>query len=193
MYQFFLDAWAALRLRFYPKTHYHYSPLTTFAVLLALGLINMANISQLLGHQAGITAFILALTVLRWSILSMTIEIILGYYNKQPGQWYGYVLVTEALLLPMIAMLYWPQALATLGSFWLIWTMVVQVSGFVRISQQNVFKVALAYIIYFLITSLAGGMLLFIFSAIGWLDINSMTQTFQQMLTTIPTAETGIH
>ncbi|KDN12254.1 hypothetical protein BGI40_02305 [Snodgrassella communis] len=191
MYQFFLDAWAALRLRFYPKTHYHYSLLIIVPVLLALGLINMANMSQILGQQIGITVFILALTVLRWGILSKTMQVILGYYNKQPGQWYGYVLVTEALILPTIAMLYWPQALAMPGSFWLIWTMVVQAFGFVRISQQNIFKVALAYIIYFIVTSLAGGMLLFIFSTMGWLDINSMAQAFQQMLT-IPAAETGI-
>jgi membrane-associated HD superfamily phosphohydrolase len=191
MYQFFLDAWAALRLRFYPKTHYRYSPLIIVPVLLTLGLINMANMSQFLGHQAGITVFILALTVLRWGILGMTMQTILGYYSKQPGQWYGYVLVTEALILPMIAMLYWPQALATAGSFWLIWTMVVQVSGFVRISQQNVFKVALAYIIYFLVTSLAGGMLLLVFNTMGWLDINSMAQSFQQILT-MPAAETDI-
>ncbi|MCO6507832.1 MAG: hypothetical protein J6578_03455 [Snodgrassella sp.] len=191
MYQFFLDAWAALRLRFYPKTHYHYSLLIIVPVLLALGLINMANMSQLLGQQTGITVFILALTVLRWGILSKTMQVILGYYNKQPGQWYGYVLVTEALILPTIAMLYWPQALAMPGSLWLIWTMVVQAFGFVRISQQNIFKVALAYIIYFIVTSLAGGMLLFIFSTMGWLDINSMAQAFQQMLT-IPAAETGI-
>ncbi|WP_239428144.1 hypothetical protein [Snodgrassella communis] len=191
MYQFFLDAWAALRLRFYPKTHYHYSLLIIVPVLLALGLINMANMSQLLGQQTGITVFILALTVLRWGILSKTMQVILGYYNKQPGQWYGYVLVTEALILPTIAMLYWPQALAMPGSLWLIWTMVVQAFGFVRISQQNIFKVALAYIIYFIVTSLAGGMLLFIFNTMGWLDINSMAQAFQQMLT-IPTAETGI-
>lgn len=191
MYQFFLDAWAALRLRFYPKTHYHYSLLIIVPVLLALGLINMANMSQILGQQIGITVFILALTVLRWGILSKTMQVILGYYNKQPGQWYGYVLVTEALILPTIAMLYWPQALAMPGSLWLIWTMVVQAFGFVRISQQNIFKVALAYIIYFIVTSLAGGMLLFIFSTMGWLDINSMAQAFQQMLT-IPAAETGI-
>jgi membrane-associated HD superfamily phosphohydrolase len=191
MYQFFLDAWVALRLRFYPKTHYHYSLLIMVPVLLALGMINMANMSQLLGQQTGITAFILALTVLRWGILSKTMQVILGHYNKQPGQWYGYVLVTEALILPTIAMLYWPQALAMPGSFWLIWTMVVQAFGFVRISQQNIFKVALAYIIYFIVTSLAGGMLLFIFSTMGWLDINSMAQAFQQMLT-IPASETGI-
>jgi hypothetical protein len=191
MYQFFLDAWTALRLRFYPKTHYHYSLLIIVPVLLALGLINMANMSQLLGQQTGITVFILALTVLRWGILSKTMQVILGYYSKQPGQWYGYVLVTEALILPTIAMLYWPQALAMPGSFWLIWTMVVQAFGFVRISQQNIFKVALAYIIYFIVTSLAGGMLLFIFSTMGWLDINSMAQAFQQMLT-IPASETGI-
>ena len=86
------------------------------------------------------------------------------------------------LILPTLATLYWPQVLATPGSLWLLWTLVVQIFGFVRISQQNIFKVFLGYIIYFLITCLAGGILLLLFSAMGWVDINSMSDAFQQML-----------
>ena len=135
---------------FYPKTHYRYNPLIFVTVLLALGLINMANMSQILVRQTGITIFVIVLTVVRWGVLSMAMEIILGYYNKQPGRWYGYVLATEVLILPTLATLYWPQVLATPGSLWLLWTLVVQIFGFVRISQQNIFKVFLGYIIYFL-------------------------------------------
>ncbi|NUF08230.1 hypothetical protein [Snodgrassella sp. ESL0324] len=182
MYQFFLDACAALRLRFYPKTHYRYNPLIFVTVLLALGLLNMANMSQILGRQTGITIFVIVLTVVRWGVLSMAMEIILGYYNKQPGHWYGYVLATEVLILPTLATLYWPQVLAAPGSLWLLWTLVVQIFGFVRISQQNIFKVFLGYIIYFLITCLAGGILLLLFSAMSWVDINSMSDAFRQML-----------
>ena len=109
--------------------------------------MNMANMAQILGRQTGITIFVIVLTVVRWGVLSMAMEIILGYYNKQPGRWYGYVLATEVLILPTLATLYWPQVLATPGSLWLLWTLVVQIFGFVRISQQNIFKVFLGYII----------------------------------------------
>ncbi|MCX8749758.1 hypothetical protein J3U75_10345 [Snodgrassella sp. B3088] len=191
MYQFFIDTWAALRMQFYPKTHYRYSPFVFIAVLLALGLMSIANMSPFLGHQSGISAFIMVLTVLRWAVLSFSMQSILSYYNRQPGQWYGYILVTEALTLPMVAILYFPHALAMPGMAWMIWTIVVQVGGFVRISQQNVFKVALAYIVYCFITCLAGSVILLIFSGMGWLDLNTMAQSFQQMVT-LPAAENGL-
>lgn len=182
MYQFFLDACAALRLRFYPKTHYRYNPLIFVTILLALGLMNMAYMSQILGRQTGITIFIIVLTMVRCGILSMAMEIILGYYNKQPGHWYGYVLTTEVLTLPTLAILYWPQVLAAPGSLWLLWTLVVQIFGFVRISQQNIFKVFLGYITYYLMFFLAIGILLLLFSIMGWVDINSMSDTYLQIL-----------
>lgn len=182
MYQFFLDACAALRLRFYPKTHYRYNPLIFVTVLLALGLMNMAYMSQILGRQTGITIFIIVLTMVRCGILSMAMEIILGYYNKQPGHWYGYVLTTEVLTLPTLAILYWPQVLAAPGSLWLLWALVVQICGFVRISQQNIFKVFLGYITYYLMFFLAIGILLLLFSIMGWVDINNMSYAYWQIL-----------
>lgn len=182
MYQFFLDACAALRLRFYPKTHYCYNPLIFVTILLALGLMNMAYMSQILGRQTGITIFIIVLTMVRCGILSMAMEIILGYYNKQPGHWYGYVLTTEVLTLPTLAILYWPQVLAAPGSLWLLWALVVQICGFVRISQQNIFKVFLGYITYYLMFFLAIGILLLLFSIMGWVDINNMPYTYRQIL-----------
>ena len=182
MYQFFLDACAALRLRFYPKTHYRYNPLIFVTVLLALGLMNMAYMSQILGRQTGITIFIIVLTMVRCGILSMAMEIILGYYNKQPGHWYGYVLTTEVLTLPTLAILYWPQVLAAPGSLWLLWALVVQICGFVRISQQNIFKVFLGYITYYLMFFLAIGILLLLFSIMGWVDINNMPDAYRQIL-----------
>lgn len=182
MYQFFLDACATLRLRFYPKTHYRYNPLIFVTVLLALGLMNMAYMSQILGRQTGITIFIIVLTMVRCGILSMAMEIILGYYNKQPGHWYGYVLTTEVLTLPTLAILYWPQVLAAPGSLWLLWALVVQICGFVRISQQNIFKVFLGYITYYLMFFLAIGILLLLFSIMGWVDINNMPYTYRQIL-----------
>ena len=182
MYQFFLDACAALRLRFYPKTHYCYNPLIFVTILLALGLMNMAYMSQILGRQTGITIFIIVLTMVRCGILSMAMEIILGYYNKQPGHWYGYVLTTEVLTLPTLAILYWPQVLAAPGSLWLLWALVVQICGFVRISQQNIFKVFLGYITYYLMFFLAIGILLLLFSIMGWVDINNMPDAYRQIL-----------
>lgn len=182
MYQFFLDACAALRLRFYPKTHYCYNPLIFVTILLALGLMNMAYMSQILGRQTGITIFIIVLTMVRCGILSMAMEIILGYYNKQPGHWYGYVLTTEVLTLPTLAILYWPQVLAAPGSLWLLWALVVQICGFVRISQQNIFKVFLGYITYYLMFFLAIGILLLLFSIMGWVDINNMPYAYRQIL-----------
>lgn len=182
MYQFFLDTCAALRLRFYPKTHYCYNPLIFVTILLALGLMNMAYMSQILGRQTGITIFIIVLTMVRCGILSMAMEIILGYYNKQPGHWYGYVLTTEVLTLPTLAILYWPQVLAAPGSLWLLWALVVQICGFVRISQQNIFKVFLGYITYYLMFFLAIGILLLLFSIMGWVDINNMPDAYRQIL-----------
>ena len=110
MYQFLVDAWTALRLKFYPITHYRYPLSITILVLFTLGLINTASTSSLLiGSQVGLISFFFALTVVRWLILCLVMKVFLSPANSSPMQWCGYVLVTEALMMPLLALIYWPE------------------------------------------------------------------------------------
>ena len=158
MYQFLVDAWTALRLKFYPITHYRYPLSITILVLFTLGLINTASTSSLLiGSQVGLISFFFALTVVRWLILCLVMKVFLSPANSSPMQWCGYVLVTEAL-------------------------MMVQVVGFIQISKHKPGKIILAYIVYFLVAAIAGAILLSIFFSMNWLDMEASLKAMQQYL-----------
>ena len=174
MYQFLVDAWTALRLKFYPITHYRYPLSITILVLFTLGLINTASTSSLLiGSQVGLISFFFALTVVRWLILCLVMKVFLSPANSSPMQWCGYVLVTEALMMPLLALIYWPEIMVMPSFLWLSWIMLVQFVGFIQISKHKPGKIILAYIVYFLVAGIAGVIILGIFYSMNWLSIEA--------------------
>lgn len=183
MYQFLVDAWAALRLKFYPLKHYRYSLSITIPILFTLGLINAAPTSpSSTGYLVGLISYFIALTVLRWLVLCLVMKVFLSPANSSPMQWCGYVLVTEALMMPLLALIYWPEIMVMPSFLWLSWIMLVQFVGFIQISKHKPGKIILAYIVYFLVAAIAGAILLSIFFSMNWLDMEASLKAMQQYL-----------
>lgn len=181
MYSFFLDALAALRLRFYPSAHYRYNGAVIYGILLVTGMVNAAAMAPLFGHSNGAVAFALCLTVLKWLCLSLAMRWILAIKGGSKHNWSGYVLLTEALIFPAIAALYWPQALGLATIMWETWIMVVQLFGFMRISQQNGLKVIAGYVLYFVMILIGGTLLMTLFNSLGWLDLQTLMKEMQSV------------
>lgn len=182
MYQFLVDAWATLRLKFYPVTHYRYSLSITVLVLLTLGLINAASMPPFFtGTQAGLIGFAITLTVLRWLTLCLVMKNFLSP-NSSLLAWSGYILVTEALMMPLVMLLYFPEIMAVPGFLWLGWIMTVQLIGFIQISKLKPSKIILAYVLYFFCAIFAGTILLFVFFNMGWLDLESTLKSMEQFM-----------
>ena len=184
MYALFLDALAALRLRFHPAEHYRYNPAVILGALLVVGAINAAAMAPLFGSHTGAVAFGVALTVLKWAVLSAIMAKVLHYYGAPKRQLYGFSAMTGVLAAPLIAMLYWPQYLGLVGTLWQAWIFVVQIIGLTRLSGQSGLKVLLGYLAYFIILMLAGSLLLMIFNAMGWLDIQALAAEMQKITQT---------
>lgn len=182
MYQFLVDAWDALRLKFYPVAHYRYPLSITTLVLLTLGLINAASLPPyVIGPQAGIISFAVCLTVLRWLILCVVMKIFLSPLSRL-WEWCGYILITEALLMPLVVLCYWPEMMYLPSFIWLVWIMIVQFTGLIRISKAKVGQIVLAYVVYFFGASMASGMLLFVFFNVGWLDLEASLQALKPFM-----------
>ena len=183
MYQFLVDAWTALRLKFYPITHYRYPLSIIIAILFTLGLINAASTPPLfIGSQVGLISFFITLTILRWLVLCLVMKVFLSPANSSPMQWCGYVLVTEALMMPLLALIYWPEIMVMPSFLWLSWIMLVQFVGFIQISKHKPGKIILAYIVYFLVAAIAGAILLSIFFSMNWLDMEASLKAMRQYL-----------
>ena len=186
MYALFLDALAALRLRFHPAAHYRYNPAVIIGALLVVGAINAAAMAPLFGSHTGALACGVALTILKWAVLSTIMAKVLHYYGAPKMQLYGFIAMTELLAAPLIAMLYWPQGLSFVGLLWQVWILVVQIIGLTRLSGQSGGKVLLGYLAYFALLMLAGSLLLMVFNAAGWLDIQAMAAEMQKITQTPP-------
>lgn len=181
MYQLLLDAIAALRLRFFKAEHYHYQPSIIAAALAVISAVNAAAMAPLFGNDAGAVGFAFALTILKWLLLSVVMAAVLHYYGAAKLRLYSYIAMTELLAAPLIAMLYWPQALGFIGMLWQTWIFVVQIIGLTRLSQLSGGKVLLGYAAYFVALMLSGSLLLLVFNLMGWLDVDALAAQMQQL------------
>ena len=181
LYQFLRDMLDVLRLRYKAPDDYRYTTPVILAVLLLIGLVNAASMSPLFGKSAGAVAFAVALTFLKWLILGRVMRGVLQYYGAPRLPLWGFVLVSEALIIPALAMLYAP-VLALLGLFWQVWTFWVQAIGFMKMSGQSLWKVLLGYAAYLVVLMLAGSLLMMLFGAMGWLDLQSISEQVNGMM-----------
>ena len=138
-----------------------------------------------MGLSAGTAAFAVGNTVLRWWVLSRCMRMVLHYFGSPRLPLSGYVLVTEALILPSVLVFYLPET----APFWLLWNawaFWVQAIGFHHLSRQHVGKILLAYLLYALVSSVAGAVLMLLLVQAGWLDINLIMQNLEKMGMTLP-------
>ncbi|MDF7675342.1 hypothetical protein PT286_01085 [Neisseriaceae bacterium ESL0693] len=185
MYRFFLDALAAIRLRFFNTAHYRYPLTVIMAILVTLSVLNTVAATPLLGTGTHVLFLWLIVTTLKWLLLSLVMRQFLSRPDKAQQNWSGYILMTEALMLPMILSFYWPQVFSVIGFFWQIWIWVVQFIGLKRISQVSGFKIAGAYLVYIVLALLCYMTVFVWFLQSGWLDMTIIQQNMEQLQNSI--------
>lgn len=181
LYQFVRDMWDVLRLRYKNPEEYRYSLPVNLAVLLLIGIVNAAASVPLLGKSTPLIVFAVLLTVLKCVILSRTMSAALRHQNAPRQPFWGFVLVTESLAVPLLLLFYVPS-LASVGVFWQIWIFWVQIIGFMNTSKQRGGKVVLGYLMYALMTLIAGTLLIMVFAQAGWLDLQELSQQFENIM-----------
>lgn len=182
LYHFLRDMWDILRLRYKTPADYRYSPPVAAAVLLLLGLVNAAATAPVFGKSTAAVVFAVLLTVLKCGVLSITMAQILSRNGNRLPLW-GFVLVSEALSVPLLALFYAP-ALASVGLFWQIWIFWVQALGLIKMSGRPGWQVILGYLAYAMLAVLAGSALMMVFAQAGWLDLNALAEQAKIILKT---------
>ena len=181
LYHLLRDMWDILRLRYKHPTEYRYTLPTMVAVLLLIGLVNAAGMSPMFGNSPGVVAFAVALTVLKWLLLSQVMRAMLGYYGSERLPLQGFVLASEALVVPALAMFYLP-ALGFIALFWQVWTFWVQAIGLIKMGQVSGMQVMLGYLVYVLLLMVAGALLLALFGQLGLMDLQSISEQKNTMM-----------
>ena len=181
LYHLLRDMWDILRLRYKHPTEYRYTLPTMVAVLLLIGLVNAAGMSPMFGNSPGVVAFAVALTVLKWLLLSQVMRAMLGYYGSERLPLQGFVLASEALVVPALAMFYLP-ALGFIALFWQVWTFWVQAIGLIKMGQVSGMQVMLGYLVYVLLLMVAGALLLALFGQLGLMDLQSISEQMNTMM-----------
>lgn len=175
LYQFICDAANLLRLKLLSADGYRYPPSVFIGILLLLGLTNAAGISPLFGNSPAVIALAVAFTFARWAILSAVMQSRL----QLPAR--GFILATEALSIPVLAVFYLPQ-LAFAASLWQGWALAVQIIGLMRLSGKSAGRVIISYVIALFLLLLVGMSLTVLFNLFGLIDAQAMHQTMMQML-----------
>lgn len=181
LYVFVRDMWDVLRLRYRSPETYLYSPLVMAAVLLLLGVVNAASMSPLLGSGAAAVCLSVILVIVKWLVLSRSLRKVLHYYGAPQLPLWGFILVSEALLLPLLLVLYVP-ALAAFALLWQAWVFVVQVRGLMWMGNATAGRVLVGYLLYGIGVLCVGTVILMLFIATGWLDMEMLNQNLQTLM-----------
>ncbi len=186
LYHFLRDMWDILRLRYKNPADYRYSLAVSAAVLLLIGLVNAAATAPLFGKSPAVVTLAVLLTVLKCGVLSLVMGRMLSRGAAKLPLW-GFVLASEALSVPLLALFYAP-ALAAAGMFWQIWIFVAQAVGLIRMSGQPGWRVMLGYLVYAVLTVVAGSVLMMVLAQIGLIDLDALTEQARVILESQPQA-----
>lgn len=175
------DASNIIRLRYQPAEHYHYPLPACLVVMLAIGSINAAGMTPIFGEGLATLSFAILVSVVRWLVLARAMTATLHYYGSPRLPLWGFVLVSEALMLPMVLLFYAPQ-LSPILMFWEAWIFWVQAIGFHHLSKQNGLKILLGYLLYVGTASVITGVLFVLFILAGWFDWETVQQNLELWL-----------
>ncbi|MFV2029989.1 hypothetical protein [Neisseria sp. S1] len=181
LYHLLRDMWDVLRLRYREPEHYRYTPPAIFGILLLTGAVNAAGMSPLFGNSNGAIGFTLLLSVSKWLVLARVMSRLLHYYGSPKLPLLGFILITEALVIPSLAVMYVP-ALAFAGLFWQVWIFWVQIIGLSRMSGQSGLKILIGYIVYLMVMLVVGMLILTLFNQMGWLDLHALSEQVNSMM-----------
>ena len=135
------------------------------------------------GERAGDAAigfgFLTAVT--RYLVLTRVFWELLRAPDGERVPFWGYVLATEALAIPTLFTLPYPEMRPWVG-LWNTWCFWAQFAGAVAISGQRPLRVAGAYVVYWLVSSLLLFVFLLMFVSSSWLDANELNANVVKML-----------
>ena len=180
LYVFLKDMWDILRLRYKNPADYFYTLPVILAILLLLGMINAADMSPLLGVSTAAVVFGVLATVIRWLILSRVMRYVLSIKGAPRLPLWGFILASEALMIPALLVFYIPQ-ITPLLMFWKTWAFGAQAVGLMKMGQVKVWTVFKGYLLYFCCIVLIIGILIQLFTLAGWFDKATLMQNFNAL------------
>lgn len=187
LYSFLIDMWDILCLRYKNPADYFYTLPVILAILLLLGIINAADMSLLLGVSTAAVVFAVLVTVIRWLILSRVMRYVLSKNSAPRLPLWGFILASEALMIPTLLVFYIPQS-APLLMVWKTWAFWTQAVGLMRIGQVKVWAVLKGYFLSFCCFVVISGILLNLFTLAGWLDKATLMHNFEALMTSMEQA-----
>ena len=153
----------AVRLRFQPAEQYAYGLPVFIGVMLATGVANTVVWQPLFGDSPAAYAEILRRP------------------NEPRIPFLGYTLATEALVIPVLFLLPFPE-LRPLAGLWTTWTFWAQFAGAAAISGQRPLRVAGAYLAYWIASFILMLLFLQMFVADGLFDAETLRQNMERLL-----------
>lgn len=181
LYQLLIDALNTLRFHYKHPAEYRYSPAAIIAVLILTGMVNAAGMAPVLGQSMGAISFSIVLTIFKWLILSYAMRSTLHYGGSPKLPIGGFILVSEALIIPSLTVFYFP-AISTLAVFWQVWIFWAQAIGLMKMGNVSGFRVLTGYIIYILILMVVGTLLISLYGTLGWLDTQSIANHISDLM-----------
>ena len=181
LYDFLKDMWDILRLRYKNPADYFYTLSVILAILLLLGMINAADMSPLLGVSTAAVVFGVLVTVIRWLILSRVMRYVLSINGAPRLPLWGFILASEALMIPALLMFYIPQ-ITPLLMFWKTWAFGAQAVGLMKMGQVKVWTVFKGYLLYFCCMVVIIGIFIQLFTLAGWFDKATLMQNFNALM-----------
>lgn len=181
LYDFLKDMWDILRLRYKNPADYFYTLPVILAILLLLGMINAADMSPLLGVSTAAVVFGVLVTVIRWLILSRVMRYVLSMNGAPRLPLWGFILASEALMIPALLVFYVPQ-ITPLLMFWKTWAFWAQAVGLMKMGQVKVWTVFKGYLLYFCCMVVIIGIFIQLFTLAGWFDKATLMQNFNALM-----------
>lgn len=188
LYVFLKDMWDILRLRYKNPADYFYTLPVILAILLLLGMINAADMSPLLGVSTAAVVFGVLATVIRWLILSRVMRYVLSIKGAPRLPLWGFILASEALMIPALLVFYIPQ-ITPLLMFWKTWAFGAQAVGLMKMGQVKVWTVFKGYLLYFCCMVVIIGIFIQLFTMAGWFDKATLMQNFNALMTAMEQAK----
>ncbi|MBH5330090.1 hypothetical protein H9Q10_10485 [Eikenella sp. S3360] len=188
MYRLISDAANLMRLQFRPADEYVYPLHDMLGALLVAAAVNTAMMAPLLSGQHGIMALMFCLQLVKWPVFSTVMDKLMGAVSGRRVWLWGYVLVSEVLVVPLLLLVYVPR-LALLGDMWSMWGTVATIIGFARLCGARVWQVLLGYALSFCVLFVVAGLLWTLFVTLGVVDTAQMEQLmmrWQEMMNTVP-------
>ncbi|MCG7657752.1 hypothetical protein MIS33_09600 [Wielerella bovis] len=172
LYDLFNDAIHAVRLQYRPRAEMYAYGLPVFAiVMLAVGVSIATSPAYLalFGSSSAAFGFAIVMGITRWLVLTRALTSMVQHASGERIPFLGYTLATEALAIPSLLILPFPDLLPLI-SLWMVWCFWAQIAGVAVLSRQPILRICMAYVIYWLASSLLLGLFMTLFVAEGWLD-----------------------